>query len=317
MLSLRTFSRCLPRTVSRPLNTFANRPTTFRSLSTRIQKPSLLVSSWKPVSRQSCSAFFSTGRALREPAGDGDVELLAKFEEELRHEEESGLEGLESSVENIKYVVENGPWEVRDIPGEQEVVFSRKFGNENIRVTFSVADLQNIGGESQEVDSALSDEMEYPQREPSNANPDQPSQRNVATNPDDSAAPADGGFGDDMEDSSFPVVVNLTIEKPGSGVLSVQAAVQDCVFEIEEVSYFSQPDLALTKTAEKDWARQSLYSGPPFGNLDEDLQSYFERYLEERGVDTELANVIQDYIQVKEQKEYVHWLQNVKKFIAA
>ena len=148
--------------------------------------------------------------------------------------------------------------------------------------------------------------MDYPPREPSNVNTGQPRPPNAP----DSAAPTDGGFDDDMEDSSFPVVVNLTIEKPDSGVLSIQAAVQDCVFEIEEVSYFSKPDLALSKTAEKDWARQSLYSGPPFGNLDEDLQSYFERYLEERGVDTELANVIQDYIQVKEQKEYVHWLQS-------
>ena len=143
--------------------------------------------------------------------------------------------------------------------------------------------------------------MDYPPREPSNVNSGQPSPPNT---------PDDGGFDDDMEDSSFPVAVNLTIEKPDSGVLSIQAAVQDCVFEIEEVSYFSKSDLALSKSAEKDWARQSLYSGPPFGNLDEDLQSYFERYLEERGVDTELANVIQDYIQVKEQKEYVHWLQS-------
>jgi complement component 1 Q subcomponent-binding protein len=68
--------------------------------------------------------------------------------------------------------------------------------------------------------------------------------------------------------------------------------------------------LAHAATAEKDWARQSLYAGPPFENLDEDLQTYLERYLEERGINAELANMIPDYIQVKEQKEYVRWLES-------
>lgn len=42
----------------------------------------------------------------------GDAELIAKFEDELRHEKASGLSDLESSVQNVKYVLENGPWEV-------------------------------------------------------------------------------------------------------------------------------------------------------------------------------------------------------------
>lgn len=45
-------------------------------------------------------------------SGAGDVELIAKFEEELRHEKASGLDGLEASVENVKLLLENGPWEV-------------------------------------------------------------------------------------------------------------------------------------------------------------------------------------------------------------
>jgi complement component 1 Q subcomponent-binding protein len=102
----------------------------------------------------------------------------------------------------------------------------------------------------------------------------------------------------------------VTIEKPGNGALLIQTLAQDGLFQIEEVSFFSKPDLAHAVTAEKDWTRQSLYSGPPFENLDEDLQSYLERYLEERGINAELANMIPDYIQVKEQKEYVRWLES-------
>jgi complement component 1 Q subcomponent-binding protein len=118
---------------------------------------------------------------------------------------------------------------------------------------------------------------------------------------------------DDLDrdlEPSFPARVNVTIEKPNNGALLIQTVAQDGLFQIEEVSYFSKPDLAHAQTAEKDWARQSLYAGPPFENLDEDLQTFLERYLEERGINAELANMIPDYIQVKEQKEYVRWLES-------
>merc|ERR1712187_932281 len=98
---------------------------------------------------------------------------------------------------------------------------------------------------------------------------------------------------------SFPARVNVTVEKPGNGALLIQT------------------ELAHAQTAEKDWARQSLYAGPPFENLDEELQTFLERFLEERGINAELANMIPDYIQVKEQKEYVRWLENVKNFVSA
>jgi complement component 1 Q subcomponent-binding protein len=56
--------------------------------------------------------------------------------------------------------------------------------------------------------------------------------------------------------------------------------------------------------------------GPPFNNLDEDLQILLEKYLEERGINTRLALFIPDYIDHKEQKEYIKWLNNIKNFVA-
>ncbi|KAL1859396.1 Mitochondrial acidic protein mam33 [Paecilomyces lecythidis] len=313
MLSLRAFSRSVPRTFSRSVALSSR--SAVRPLST-IQKPSFLQSSWKQLARPSYPAF-STARVLREPAGEGDVELVAKFEEELQHEKASGLEDLDASVQNVKYVLENGPWEVKDIPGEQEVVLTRKFGNEDIRVTFTVADLQNLSEQEDFDDAALSDELDF-QHQPVNQQ-GRPS-GNVPSHSEDRVAPADREVEDDLDrdlEPSFPARVNVTVEKPGSGALLIQTIAQDGVFQVEEVSYFNKSDLANAQTAEKDWARQSLYAGPPFENLDEDLQSYIERYLEERGINAELANVIPDYIQVKEQKEYVRWLENVRNFIAA
>jgi complement component 1 Q subcomponent-binding protein, mitochondrial len=40
-----------------------------------------------------------------------------------------------------------------------------------------------------------------------------------------------------------------------------------------------------------------------------------ERYLEERGINTALAVFIPDYAELKEQKEYISWLKNLKSFV--
>ena len=42
----------------------------------------------------------------------GDFELVAKLEDELKHEKASGLQDLEASVQNIQYVLQNNSWEV-------------------------------------------------------------------------------------------------------------------------------------------------------------------------------------------------------------
>ncbi|KAH8693944.1 regulatory protein SUAPRGA1 [Talaromyces proteolyticus] len=298
MLSLRAFTRSAPRAFSRSISVAA-RPT-FR-LPRAFSRPSSLQSS---IAKYQHSAF-STARVLREPAGDVDLELNAKLEEELGHEKNSAE--LEEASVAIQSFLENSPWKVKDVPGEQEVVLTRKFGNENIRVTFTVSDLQNLPEE--EFDDLA--EGEFGEHSPIN----QGQSGEAGVHSEDRVAPSDREF-DDVE-PGFPARVNISIEKPGSGALLIQTTAQDGIFEIHEVSHFAKADLAEAQTAEKDWLRQSLYSGPVYGNLDEDLQTLFDRYLDERGFDAELANIIPEYITVKEQKEYTRWLESVRKFIAA
>jgi hypothetical protein len=60
----------------------------------------------------------------------GDAELAAKLEDELKHEKDSGLEDLDSSVQNIQYVLQNNSWEVcadRDKPlcDSRKLIISR------------------------------------------------------------------------------------------------------------------------------------------------------------------------------------------------
>jgi len=137
---------------------------------------------------------------------------------------------------------------------------------------------------------------------------------NISVAPEDRVAPADRPEMADDEDvddggatPAFPVTVDVTITKPGEGAIQFQTMAQDGLIEIDNVSYFPKAEMAEAQTA-VELERQNLYKGPPFGNLDEDLQVMMERYLDERGINTALANFVPDYIELKEQREYVQWL---------
>jgi complement component 1 Q subcomponent-binding protein len=88
----------------------------------------------------------------------------------------------------------------------------------------------------------------------------------------------------------------------------IEAVAQDGEMIIDNVYFFADATHADPETSQQDWKRRAVYAGPPFGNLDEDLQILLERYLEERGVDVKLAQFVPDYIDYKEQKEYLRWL---------
>jgi complement component 1 Q subcomponent-binding protein len=139
---------------------------------------------------------------------------------------------------------------------------------------------------------------------------------NVRVAPEDRIAPADREELVDEYDEEeggeqgFPAHVNIRIERPGKGALAIDATAQDGDFLIEELWYFPNGELADPATAEKDWQRRNLYAGPPFSNLDEDLQILLEKYLEERGINTRMALFVPDYIDHKEQKEYINWLKS-------
>lgn len=136
---------------------------------------------------------------------------------------------------------------------------------------------------------------------------------NIRVAPEDRIAPADreeldDEYDEDSQQQGFPAHANIRIERPGKGALAIEATAQDGDFLIEDLWYFPSSELADPATAEQDWQRRTLYTGPPFSNLDEDLQILLEKYLEERGINTRMALFIPDYIDHKEQKEYIRWL---------
>lgn len=83
-----------------------------------------------------------------------DIVLSQKLAEELEYEK-TAAEGDEAVPEFLKSFKEQGVWAIEDVFGNDEVTLTRKFGNEKIRVMFSIADIQ-----SQEEDPAFSEEEE-------------------------------------------------------------------------------------------------------------------------------------------------------------
>jgi hypothetical protein len=195
---------------------------------------------------------------------------------------------------------------------------TRTFGDEKIRLTFTTADLNNnVPGEDMAEDGAFDDADMEMQSGGANTkgsiNQGKTQDGNVRVAPEDRIAPADReeleeDYEEDGQQQGFPAHASIRIERPGKGALAIEATAQDGDFLIEDLYYFPSADLADPATAEKDWSRRTLYTGPPFNNLDEDLQILLEKYLEERGINTRLALFIPDYIDHKEQKEYIRWL---------
>ncbi|KAH9836103.1 mitochondrial glycoprotein [Rhodofomes roseus] len=227
-----------------------------------------------PVSSR---AFSVSARRFGE--GASDVALAQKLGEELQYEKDSASEAEPEFVRNFKA---QGVWEIVDTPGNDEIALSRKFGNENIRLMFSVADIQS----EQEADFEQGEEGEQ--------------------------------AAEDTPVPSQPIRCSISVTKTGTnGAINVDALCQEGAFLVDNISFYSDAAVGTELTAEADWKRRGLYIGPQFDTLDVTVQEEFEQWLRERGITDNLSTFIPEYADYKEQKEYVGWLQQVKTFIEA
>ncbi|BGP55154.1 hypothetical protein JCM8202_002787 [Rhodotorula sphaerocarpa] len=224
---------------------------------------------------------FSTTFSRFEPSA-----LSTKLGEELQFERDNADPAAEPDF--LASFRAEGVWEVVDEEGSDEILLKRTFGNEEIRMIFSISDLDA----EQDVPEAFQDE--------------------------EAADAGSGGLGDEAagsSESSFPVETSITVTKQSGGAMTIDAVAQDGLFTINNIAYYPDAGTALGMTSEDDWKRQGLYMGPAFDNLDEGVQSEFETYLEERGINSALALFIPDLAEWKEQKEYVRWLEGTKAFL--
>ncbi|ORY00199.1 mitochondrial glyco protein [Basidiobolus meristosporus CBS 931.73] len=178
--------------------------------------------------------------------------------------------------EFLKEFQDKNTFQIEETSGQAEVTLTRKFGNETIQAVFSITDINNA-------EEDMMDEEEE---------------------------------GEEPAELPFPVRCNISITKgDDNGCFTIDAIAEDGAFGIESVIFYKDAKLARDRTSEADWNRRGYYVGPNFNNLDEGVKENIQKYLEERGFDEYLANFIPDYIEYKEQKEYLNWLKDVKTFV--
>jgi complement component 1 Q subcomponent-binding protein, mitochondrial len=74
------------------------------------------------------ASAFSTTMFRRAAESETDEELSAKLASEIEFEED--VKENEPQPASVKDFLENGPFEIQDIPGKEEVVLTRNFGSE-------------------------------------------------------------------------------------------------------------------------------------------------------------------------------------------
>ncbi|KAJ6571030.1 regulatory protein suaprga1 [Mycena vulgaris] len=207
-----------------------------------------------------------------------NAQLGTKLREELDYERKTAAE---SDTDPVPAMVadfqEAGLWTIEDTPGNDEVFLTRTFGDENIRVMFSISDMHNLDEEELEDDNG--EPIEQPPTE-------------------------------------FRVSLSITKEGV-AGALSADLYCAENALQPANVSFYKSAAIARELTIDADFKRRTLYVGPPFETLDSKLQEAFVEFLTERGIDDNLAAFVPEYAQWKEQREYVEWLESVGKFVGA
>ncbi|KAK2461143.1 hypothetical protein APHAL10511_006670 [Amanita phalloides] len=222
---------------------------------------------------QGVRAFSCTTRVFG--SGSTDVELSQKLQAELQYENESGAD-LPKAPDFLRAFQEQDVWTIEDVPGQDEITLSRKFGNETLRLMFSIADIE---------------ETDYENPEEQSEGAEEPIQ-------------------------AYPIRISLSLIKTNAaGALNVDMVCQEGHFMIDNVSFYTDAKAGTELTAEADWKRRGLYIGPQFDTLDAGVQEEFEKFLQERGINESLALFIPEYSSYKEQQEYVRWLNNLKGFV--
>ncbi|KAG9453090.1 hypothetical protein H6P81_005994 [Aristolochia fimbriata] len=116
----------------------------------------------------------------------------------------------------------------------------------------------------------------------------------------------DDNDGDDNQNpnqSSIPLVVSIS---KGQGT----------ILEFNVTAFPDEISIDSMSLKEQEASEDQLaYEGPDFADLDENLQKALHKYLEIRGIKPSTTNFLHEYMINKDGREYLNWLQTLKKFV--
>ncbi|KAF2862132.1 mitochondrial glyco protein [Piedraia hortae CBS 480.64] len=243
-------------------------------------------------------------------------QLAAKLSQEAQ------LESNEMSKTNnldVKSFLEKNPgWKISDTTGTGEVIMERKYEDEDITVMFNVSEADNSLGPDEEMEDEMSDD-ELDSDEINSGTSDKfkvvPEDR-MDQRYEESDSKAETLEEEDW-DVPIPAEVRVLIRKRNKGALKLYMDTTDSFFHINHVVHLpDSKEMHSTSAVEllrKD--TDGVYTGPLFPHLDEEVQSLFHKYLEARGINTNLSMFIPDHVIEHEQKEYVDWLKRLQSFV--
>ena len=215
MMSLRAIARAAPRSASRITST---------STRSTILRPALRTATRSSPITSQIPRCFSTSYPRFD---DASQELAAKLTQEIQLESEENSAPADSDSNIQHFLSQNSQWSLEDTEGEQEVLLKRKYEDEEITVSFSIADFNSPMMDGEEADEALMDDEDDIQSAQSGGantkgaiNQGRTSGGNVKVAPEDSIAPADRDELRDAEDendgqAAFPASVNVLIQRSG------------------------------------------------------------------------------------------------------
>jgi len=160
-------------------------------------------------------------------------------------------------------------------------------------------------------------EIRYQAREPINEDEEEDQEEEKGEQPEKKKKGEKGEKGEEgSEDqnastsSDFMVVVK---NEDGSGLL-FDCNSHEAQLSIYRVAYSKKVDeIANPTNIEK---MNQAYQGPDFLSLDEKLQQSFSEYLESLGISDKLLAYVECSAVDKEQRLYMNWLSDVKKFVS-
>ncbi|KAJ3390434.1 Mitochondrial acidic protein mam33, partial [Lobulomyces angularis] len=209
--------------------------------------------------------------------GKSDAQLCQSLRGELEFEKNNVGEGEPDWLAEFK---KNSPWKISDKLGHKEVHFVSSFGNEKITAVFNTDSISEAAESYEELEENLEGAEE----------PSRP--------------------------VSFKVLIEKNNGKDDFGALEIDTSLQEDTFYIDNISFNKSSKVITEDSAEAEFARLGHYAGPVFGDLEEAVQEEFATFLEERGFNEQLAQTVPRYLEFKEQKEYMNWLEQVSEFIS-
>ncbi|CAL9162560.1 unnamed protein product [Musa hybrid cultivar] len=118
-----------------------------------------------------------------------------------------------------------------------------------------------------------------------------------------SAAPSEVA---DVGDARLHITLMVEVSKGDDSEFALQFACSAWPDDIEVEKVFP---------VRRGHATHRQYMGPDFKELDEEMQDTLLEYLEERGVNDELAGFLHGYMANKDRTELVRWLRNIETYV--